>query len=179
MRPRLAGCLCLVLGIACVPTNDSNDATANFKQVSPGIFRGARPDQAGLERLSKMGLRTILNLENDKDVIESERQSAEALGLRFISVPMSGLWKPSDKVVDQALGALADPANRPIFVHCMKGQDRTGVVVALYHVVKESWQPTEADAEMHTVGFKDILVGLHHYFEHRTGFHRVNGRCGR
>ncbi len=153
-----------------VPVNTTSDPTANFALVSTGIYRGARPDQAGLQQLHDMGVRTILDLENDDEPIPVERGWAEALGMTFVSQPMSGLATPHDDQINQILALMADPASRPIFVHCSKGQDRTGVVVALYRVLYEGWPPADAHFEMMEHGFSSILHSLHEYFEDRTGF---------
>jgi protein tyrosine/serine phosphatase len=40
-----------------------------------------------------------------------------------------------------------------VFVHCRRGADRTGVVVAVYRVCVEGWTKEDAIAEMMTGGF--------------------------
>jgi protein tyrosine/serine phosphatase len=141
-----------------------------FEPVSPGIFRGARPDSAALAVLQGMGVRTDLDLEDDDSVIASETAAADGLGIKMISMPMSGFWTPDDQEVTQILSIIADPAQYPIFVHCQHGQDRTGLVIALYRVFYQHWSPQDAHDEMLTLGFHRELVFLNHYFEIKTGF---------
>src|SRR4051812_7010581 len=85
-----------------------------FREVSPGIYRGARPDADGLRALARLGFKTDLDLENDVEAVEQESQTAQNLGIRLISKPMSGFWSPDDEQVEETLSILANPANYPI-----------------------------------------------------------------
>lgn len=138
--------------------------------VSPGIWRGRRPDAAELAHLKALGVKTILDLEDSSAAIAAEKPIVARLGMRFISEPMSGFWTPNDKQVDRIEALLADPRNQPIFVHCQHGQDRTGVIVALHRVFHQGWSPAKAHKEMLDLGFHKVLVLLNHYFEEKTGW---------
>src|SRR5262249_12221947 len=124
----------------------------------------------GLSYLASIGLLTDLDLEATPSVIEQEEDAADGLGLRFISEPMSAVWKVNDDQVDRILGILADPARRPIYVHCRHGKDRTGLVIGLFRVLNEGWAPEDAYAEMLDHGFHPELVMLKEYFEDKTGW---------
>lgn len=142
-----------------------------FLPVSPGIYRGAQPTAENLAELkSSFGVRTILNLNNDRAAVAEEAAAAKRLGLNFLSHPMSGFWAPSDEQVDGILAILADKENYPIFVHCRHGEDRTGLIVGLHRVFHEGWTPAKAYDEMLTNGFHRILFPLDQYFEDRTGY---------
>lgn len=158
-------------GCSGVPAKASpDDPAGNFSVVESGLYRGGRPDQAGVQRLAQMGVKTIVDLENDDAVIATERGWAEALGITFVSAPLSGTSTPPDDVVNVALGTLEDMSRRPAYVHCMKGQDRTGVIVALYRVFHDGWTPKDAHDEMEALGFNNLLLALHDYFADKTGF---------
>jgi protein tyrosine/serine phosphatase len=58
---------------------------------------------------------------------------------------------------------MADPANRPVFVHCRQGQDRTGIVVAAYRMKTDGWPLDLAEAEMESFGFNGVWVNLRHF----------------
>ena len=77
---------------------------------------------------------------------------------------------PNDNEVNDILAKLADPANRPVFVHCMQGHDRTGLIIGLFRVFVEKWTPQAAHDEMMALGFTSILVSMNHYFEQKTGW---------
>jgi len=168
---RLALLFSLAAAAACssVPENTSENPTANFVQVSPGVYRGARPDRAALERMAGMSIRTIINLEDDAAAIEEERVWAEELGLTQVVTSMTGLDNPSNREVAGVLGVLADKQNHPVFVHCMKGMDRTGAIIALHRIFNEGWSASEARAEMMHHGFNNVLLTMREYFDLKSG----------
>jgi protein tyrosine/serine phosphatase len=142
----------------------------NYSQVTPSISRGARPSDAGLKALAQSGVKTVLNIDNDAQSIAHERKVAAQLGLRFISIPLSGFFAPSDAQTAAVQAKLNDPSLYPIFLHCKHGEDRTGLMVGLYRVYSQSWSPEDAYEEMIDKGFHKILIFLHHYYEETTGF---------
>jgi protein tyrosine/serine phosphatase len=154
---------------ATVPENETADPTANYVEVSDGIFRGARPDRAALERFQALGFRTLVNLENEAGPVDDERAWADELGLRQIVAPMSGVASPDNELIARVLSLLADEATRPVFVHCARGRDRTGVVIGLHRVFNEGWSADDARAEMMERGFTSELVALRKYFEDKAG----------
>jgi tyrosine-protein phosphatase SIW14 len=142
----------------------------NFQRVETGIYRGASPGAAGVLYLKNLGVKTILDLDNDGTAAGVEKAAAAQEGLKWIALPLSGFWAPKTATVNAALQVMADPALRPIYIHCKHGQDRTGLVVGLYRVEDEHWQPGHAYEEMKALGFHPMLVFLNHYFEKRAGF---------
>lgn len=150
----------------------SNSAFAidNFLEVKSGLYRGARPDLAEIETLKNLGVKTIVNLEDDEQAVAEEIAEAERLGIKIISLPMSPYSYPKTEIVDEALALIADDANYPIFVHCMHGEDRTGLIFGLYRVEQEMWEASRAYREMKDLGFHSILYKLKQYFKDRTGW---------
>lgn len=142
---------------------------ANFHLVSPGVFRGGRPEEVGVKALAQLGVKTILNLDNDTNAVRIESEIAKSIHIKMISMPMSSFWAPKDKQVDQILSALND-AERPVFVHCKYGQDRTGLIVGLYRVEHQEWSPEQAYTEMLELGFHQSLIFLDNYFKKRISF---------
>jgi tyrosine-protein phosphatase SIW14 len=125
-------------------------------RVAPGIFRGAQPTPEGYATLKAMGVRTVINLRTR----HGERKAVEAAGMRYVEIPMS-FWKDVDPaVVRMALSAMTDPANQPVFIHCSRGKDRVGVVVAVYRMEVDGWSEAEAEAEMEAFGFHEIWSQL-------------------
>lgn len=81
-----------------------------------------------------------------------------------VSSPLSGEWSPNDAQVDRILELLADPSKRPIYIHCMKGMDRTGMIVALHRVYNEGWTSERAQQERDAIGFNHWLGYLDRYY---------------
>jgi tyrosine-protein phosphatase SIW14 len=152
-------------------TDDSQDVTTPpIELVSPGVYRGPRPTAQTLSQLKSLGVRTVLDLEDTTSVVKAEQKSVAALGMGFISEPMSGFWTPNDGEVNQIETIMADTTRYPIFVHCEHGQDRTGLIVGLFRVETQHWTPAAAYKEMLAKGFHQILFLLNHYYEEKTGF---------
>jgi tyrosine-protein phosphatase SIW14 len=140
----------------------------NFHEVTPGVYRGARPMPTGILAMAHEGFKTDLNLEDDRDAVSEEKKMAEMFGLNHISIPLSAFVSPRTSDIDRILALLADPANYPIYVHCHYGRDRTGLAVGLHRVLHEGWHKLAAYDEMLQLGFRSQLVGLRRYFEKRT-----------
>jgi len=141
----------------------------NFGVVEDGVYRGAQPDETGYRTLKEMGVKCVLNLRSDHD----ERAAVEAAGMTPLEVPMGMIRGVNENSVEQAVGLMSDPANRPIYVHCRLGQDRTGIVVATYRMEVDGWTLRDAESEMQAYGFNDIWVNLKHLL------HKMAGKNGR
>ncbi len=122
----------------------------NVGRVANGIFRGAQPKPEGYATLKAMGVRTVVNLRSR----HGEREAVEAAGMRSIEIPMNTMKNVDPAAVREALSVMTDPANRPVFVHCQHGKDRTGLVVAVYRMEVDGW--SEVEAEMDAFGFHEI-----------------------
>jgi len=127
--------------------------------VAPGIFRSAQPERADLRAAREKGVRTVVVLRSS--VPEDERETAAALGLDLVHVPMDGSRMPSMAEVDRALAVVLDASKQPVLVHCAQGEERTGAVIAAYRVVANGWDPAAAEKEALDLGFGfDDLEGF-------------------
>jgi len=126
----------------------------NGGKISDALFRGAQPRAEGLKELKSLGVTTIVDLRGeDPDKISWERQQAETLGIRFVSIPVSGWSPPSNDQVAQFLKIFRDNPKERVFVHCRFGDDRTGVFVATYRMAFDGWPAQQAMNEMYSFGF--------------------------
>ncbi len=145
---------------------------ANFHQVDVDLFRGARPTSSGLQWLAQHHIKTVINLEDRTGEVELEQFLVKKDKMQFLNFGMSGIFTPIDETVNAALAAVANPALRPIYIHCRFGRDRTGLIVALYRVRFEKWTPRAAYNELLQDGMSDTsLLAILPYFERATGFH--------
>jgi hypothetical protein len=64
----------------------------------------------------------------------------------------------------------AGPTPGAIYVHCLHGEDRTGLVIGLERVFVEGWSPESAWKEMLAFGFHTFYLGLDSYFFTQTGY---------
>jgi tyrosine-protein phosphatase SIW14 len=151
----------------------------NFHQVDDHLFRGAQPSEAGFESLVKLGIKTIVDLEPGLAHSKWERNRAEALGMRYVNVPMSGLTAPSNDQIQRALAALESDSAEPVFVHCRRGKDRTGTVVACYRIAHDHWQNRRALSEARAMGMSRVERGMRRYIlEFQPPFSSYQSECG-
>ena len=119
----------------------------NFYRVEPDLYRSARPQSAGFHELQALGVKTVLDVESPGD-----DGAAHGSSLKLFHVPMNAFGLQDDLVL-KALRIMADPANRPMVVHCQHGADRTGAMVALYRMVVQGWTREDALREMNDGGY--------------------------
>lgn len=134
----------------------------NAYQVSNNLYRGALPTRQGYEALAKMGIKTIINLR----VSEPDKALTEGLPLTVYHVPVNPFLF-NDRHAKRFLKIASNPANYPIYVHCLYGSDRTGAMVALYRVKVQHWPKERALQEMRTpaFGFDEVFFPLVRYIE--------------
>lgn len=126
----------------------------NAGKVSGVLYRGAQPQEQSLAQLKNLGITTIVDLRGeDRPQRKSEKQEAESLGLRFVSIPVSGWSPPTNEQVARFLALFREQPEEKVFVHCRFGDDRTGVFVATYRMAIEKWPADRALKEMYYFGF--------------------------
>lgn len=143
----------------------------HFFQVDEGLYRGQQPTDAGVKKLSELGVKTIVYLHHDKKQAAHEQQLAESLGMRFVHIPMSAITVPSPAKIDQWLKVATDPAARPVFIHCQHGRDRTGALVGTYRIQHDGWSFDQAYAEMKQRGFRTFFLGLTYAVKRHANVH--------
>ena len=134
----------------------------NLHKVSGGLYRGAQPTAEGMRELKKLGVKTVVSLRT----FHSDRAMIGDTGLAYVHLRMTPL-AVSDAAVAGFLKRVADKKRQPVFVHCLHGADRTGVLCAAYRIVVQGWSRDEAIREMTTGGF-----GHHKLFANLTAYLR-------
>ena len=127
----------------------------NFDKVDEHVYRGAQPSDQGFQYLAKLGVKTVLDLREADSRSAAERKSVSTAGMTYVNVPMTGLTPPTDAEITKILALLEDVTTGPVFVHCKRGADRTGAVIAAYHINHDKWDNAKAlnDAMSHKMSF--------------------------
>jgi protein tyrosine phosphatase (PTP) superfamily phosphohydrolase (DUF442 family) len=99
---------------------------ARFDRVDSGVYRSSQPSAAQLRELARRyGIRTVVKLNRGSEPVPP--------GVYLIHRPLDPLREPAPADL-QAILAEIDSAPKPVLIHCTHGQDRTGLVVALYRM---------------------------------------------
>ena len=132
-------------------TQTNNVTIKNFGQMDERFFRGGQPKEDEYKELAALGIKTIFDLRNDpKDYAKS---SAEALGMRYVNIPMSDKRYPDTAKIAEFLKLVDDPSTGKFFVHCAGGRHRTGVMGAVYRFNHYGWDYDRTYAEMKKFDF--------------------------
>ena len=120
----------------------------NFARVNDAYFRGAQPVGSDYADLASLGVKTVINLIGDSDLDVTEQSSVEQHGMRYVQIPMSTRKAPTAQQLEAFLSVVNDPASQPVYVHCVGGRHRTGVMTAVYRMTKDGISGAEAFTEM-------------------------------
>ena len=119
----------------------------NFGRIDSVFYRGAQPKAGDYADLSSIGIRTLIDLTGD-DGDAAEKSLAEKAGLKYVHIPMTTYDSPTTTEIAQFLAVVDDPASQPVYVHCVGGRHRTGVMTAIYRMTHDGWDAPRAFTEM-------------------------------
>ena len=123
----------------------------NFGQMDDRFFRGGQPKENQYPELAGLGITTVIDLQDDPT--SYEKQNVEALGMKYINIPMSDKDYPASSKIDQFLKLVNDPSTGKFYVHCAGGRHRTGVMGAVYRFNLYNWNYDQVYAEMKKYDF--------------------------
>jgi protein tyrosine phosphatase (PTP) superfamily phosphohydrolase (DUF442 family) len=152
------------------PADDTNALSefpgikiVRFAKIDDQLYRGGLPSKTDLQSLKALGIKTDIDLMGEVPVFDTflvarEKRWAKEVGIKFVNVQVPTGHVPLKKKISDAtatafLKVALDPANQPVYVHCVHGRDRTGTMVAVYRMVKHKYSNEQAFAEMRSFGF--------------------------
>ncbi len=131
----------------------------NFCVEGPGLWRGERPSRSDATWLMRHGVATVVNLEvvlSDRLAFDRATAPAATHQVQYFHIPDFEPvhvvnWSLLDAHVARFI-AIVQQAPKPIYVHCLDGLDRTGVLIASYRVLVGGVDEETAIAEMARYG---------------------------
>lgn len=130
---------------------DAKVKIKNFGQMDERFFRGGQPDKDEFGQLAALGIKTVIDLREDPE--DYEKANVEALGMRYVNIPMIAKKYPQSSQVEEFLKLVDDPETGKFFVHCAGGRHRTGVMGAVYRFNHYKWDFDQVYAEMKKYDF--------------------------
>lgn len=111
------------------------------------VARGEQPQSSDLDCLRKVGIGAVLSLREEQERADPEKRAysaqAEAaacavVGLSFRHIPLEDKVVPDPEIIAAAVEAIDEDllAGRPVFVHCLAGIGRTGLVAAAWGMAR-------------------------------------------
>jgi protein tyrosine/serine phosphatase len=131
-----------------------------FAILNTGLYRGGQPTEKGFQFLKQTGIKTVINLRAEDN---SEAELVEKLGMNYIQIPVDEA-RPWSQVRPGAIAKyfelINNPANYPIFFHCLRGADRTGAFAAFYRMALQHWDAKRSYDEARSIGMRWYYLGL-------------------
>ena len=119
----------------------------NFGRVDATYYRGAQPQGRDYADLAALGIKTVINLTSD-DALAEEKGMVEQAGMKYLAIPMTTHVVPTAAQLADFFKVVNDPASQPVYVHCVGGRHRTGVMTAAYRITHDGWTSDQAFKEM-------------------------------
>lgn len=147
---------------------DRSKNLPNFYKVNDTLYRGGQPRKEGFAELKELGIKTVIYLRSKEDKAEREKKLAEAAGMNFIHFPLGNWDRPDQDNINKVLASISTAANQPVFVHCKRGADRTGTVIAAYRMTHDGWDAKQASDEAERLGIgwwqRGMRDFIHEYY---------------
>ena len=125
------------------------------------MYRSGRIEKKeDVDQLKQLGIKTILSLDDYGDVeglVNSERDWATQDNIEFIWSPMSGVDKPTLEQIYKMLDIITNTSKQLVLIHCKRGSDRTGIMIASYRIKFDRWTVADAKKELRSYGHKIVL----------------------
>jgi len=129
----------------------ANIKIKNFGKMDDRFYRGAQPDESDYKALQALGVKTVIDLQDRPT--SYEKRDVEALGMRYVNIPMSDSSYPKEGTIAAFMKVVNDPMTGRFFAHCAGGRHRTGVVGAVYRFNVNHWNYDQVYAEMKDYDF--------------------------
>jgi protein tyrosine phosphatase (PTP) superfamily phosphohydrolase (DUF442 family) len=126
----------------------------NVVAYTDELYSGSQPEGPGLETLADMGFRTIISVDGAQPAVES----AEALGLRYVHLPIGYDGIDANRKLELARAVRDLPG--PIYVHCHHGKHRSAGAAAAITLALGELDEAGAKARMKVSGTAADYKGL-------------------
>ena len=122
----------------------------NLHQVSERLWRSAQPAPHQLARLSRQGVRTIINLRGGREhgAWPLQKEACERHGLTLTEFVVRSREAPDRETILAARDLFAR-VEYPALIHCKSGADRAGFFAALFLILHENRPVREAMRQLH------------------------------
>ena len=128
----------------------------NYSKVDATVGCAGATDPSAMKALKAEGYVSVINLRTATEPgadIEAGRAAAQSAGLKYFHLPFNSAM-PDAAAVSSFLGAVADPKNQPVFVHCGSA-NRVGGMWMIKRVLQDKWTVEQARAEAEAIGLRE------------------------
>ncbi|ORY93095.1 protein-tyrosine phosphatase [Syncephalastrum racemosum] len=131
-----------------------------YATVEEGLFRGGYPKSRNLRFMKRLRLKTVLSLIPDALIPEAQsfcqHHHINMLHIKVDKMKEDNIPLSYNKTL-MALQIIIDPANHPLYIHCLDGADVTGLVIACLRKL-QMWSTSSAMSE-----FSRYIILMHFF----------------
>lgn len=142
----------------------------NRHRVGEKMYRSAQPSPSDVRKLSKMGIKTIINLRGASNTggYRLEKEACAQYGIDFVDFKIYSRDGPKQEDALR-LGEFFEGIKYPALLHCKSGADRASLMSALYLFVHEGKSLDEATEQLsfRFGHMKSSKTGILDYFMER------------
>lgn len=120
--------------------------------VDGSVWRGAQPESWAWTLLASAGCKSVIDLNTPSDELVAQGNLVHNAGIPlFVGYHWNGILPPSLAQIREAIFTL-DAFEKPCYVHCEHGSDRTGALCACWRIHNDHWTAEQA--------MEEALLGL-------------------
>jgi len=135
----------------CVDHGVFRSLYSNTHQVTPVLWRSSQPGPYQVQRLARMGIRTIINMRGERDCgsYRLEAAACRRYGVKLVNFPLLRSRTAPSKEAVRGVKQLFGEIEYPALVHCKTGADRAGLFSGLFLVLHEGLPVERALGQLH------------------------------
>lgn len=148
------------------------DELNNFGIVKENqLYRGGTPvGESHYDRIAELGIKTVVNLKVEDSAVEyvNEQNNLHKRDINLHYIPMPNVAAPTVLQGLEFLTICYNTDMKPVFVHCHRGSDRTGIVSAIFRITQgynASWALAEAQKFNIASSFHNYKIEFVYKFE--------------
>lgn len=124
------------------------DKRINLYRMAPDLYRSALPRSQDWPQLQHLGVTTVINFyqQGDGQWLRDPR-------VRQVHLPLHTDRIDDSDVIEVMRSIRQAQAQGPVLIHCKHGQNRTGLIAAMYRMIYQDWSKEQVLAEMAGGGF--------------------------
>jgi protein tyrosine/serine phosphatase len=155
----------------------------NFGIVQENIlYRGSMPvGEHNYEQLAQLGIKTVVNLKIEDSAVEyvTEQNNLQKREINLHYMPLPNVAAPTILQGLEFLTLVYGSETKPVFVHCHRGADRTGIMSALFRITQgytASWSLLEAEKYNIASSFHNHKIEYVYNFEKKWNIWKEEGK---
>jgi protein tyrosine phosphatase (PTP) superfamily phosphohydrolase (DUF442 family) len=143
-----------------------------FHRLDENYIRGSLPAKGGIKTLTRLGVKTVVDLRSIYDHTDEIGIAAERSGMNYYWIPTSVWEPPTDARAREFINLVSDNSKGPFYVFCADGLNRIGEMSAIYRIAKSQWPVDRALKEIDEFGFNPYYWNLRTYvYTYARKFH--------